>query len=347
MSAEVIEMAPHKLQLVGAGAERHQQDQSTAMVPAASMFAGLTLMEREIMVTGLIETAARSLREAVKAGEPAEVMSAYKDQTAAIADLTKRIDVSKDAVLDAQVLQRSAERSLGVAIRQGQEDGSIARKGQGGGPKSDYVRNGSHISVISSSNVEQDVPGPMDFASRAELHGHSGGTGIYALADNGTEEDFEAALTEAREDGNVSRMNVVRKLKERVERAEVESASSEAKRTDMLAWHQQLAETYPLPRLAFEAEGHERHSTAEAFASAARDTYKVSYRFNEKSYAKHVAQSQDWLDRSSMSIEVSLGVLSHIDFSTITPEQAEEALQRIDLSQLKQYIKTLEGITNE
>ena len=51
-----------------------------------------------------------------------------------------------------------------------------------------------------------------DFASVTELHGKKG-DGIYALTDNATDDQFESALTEARDEGNVSRANVVRKLK--------------------------------------------------------------------------------------------------------------------------------------
>lgn len=338
MSAEVIEMTPHTLQRAGVVTEGNQYVHSTAVAPVASMFTGLTRQERELAATGLVETASGMLKQAVEAGESAEVMSSYKDQAAAIADLTKRIDVSKDVVLDAQVLQRRAERALGVAIRAGQAVGTI-RGGSNGGDRR------------SVADASTEIGSPYDFAKHTELYGDgkAGGNGILTMADSGSNAEFDEAVTEAREEGNVSRANVVRKLKQVTVRAEASNVASESHRADMLAWHQYLAEKYPLPRLAFEVEGHERHSTAEAFASAARETYKVSYRFNEKSYARHAAQSADWLERSSMNLEVALDVLTHIDFSTITPEQAHEALQRIEAlpHQLKLYIRELKGITNE
>ena len=116
---------------------------------------------------------------------------------------------------------------------------------------------------------------------------------------------------------------------------------------EMKEWHHELSTRYLTPRLAFEAEGHKRHDNSESFARSAR-SYGVEYRFNERQYAKHAAQSQDRLDRSTMSIEVAIDVLSHIDFSTITPEQAVEALQRIDVrNKLGFYIRSLKEIINE
>ncbi|WP_244304822.1 ParB/RepB/Spo0J family partition protein [Leucobacter viscericola] len=137
----------------------------------------------------------------------------------------------------------------------------------------------------------------------------------------------------------------VKELRQKESTVTVEPAT---KRDEADAWHAELAARYPLPRIAFEAEGHERHENAESFARAA-SYHGAKYRFNEKSYAKHAAQSADWLERSSMNLEVAVDVLSHIDFSTITPEQALEALQRIEAvpRQLNLYIRSLKGITNE
>src|SRR5699024_5898484 len=45
------------------------------------------------------------------------------------AEFSKRLDLSKDTVLEAQMQQRRWERALGSAIREGQERGEIATKG--------------------------------------------------------------------------------------------------------------------------------------------------------------------------------------------------------------------------
>ena len=112
------------------------------------------------------------------------------------AEFAKRLDLSKDTVLEAQMQQRRWERALGTAIREGQAAGEIRSNGQ---------REGASSPGVSS---------PADYASHNDLNGR--GTekpGIYALADNATDDQFESALTTARDEGNVSRANVVRKLK--------------------------------------------------------------------------------------------------------------------------------------
>lgn len=111
------------------------------------------------------------------------------------AEFAKRLDLSKDTVLEAQMQQRRWERALGAAIREGQAAGEIARRGQ------------------RTSDSGSEVA-PAHFATQRELQGKPGeNNGIYALTDNTTDDQFESALTTARDEGNVSRANVVRKLK--------------------------------------------------------------------------------------------------------------------------------------
>ena len=111
------------------------------------------------------------------------------------AEFAKRLDLSKDTVLEAQMQQRRWERALGAAIREGQAAGEIARRGQ------------------RTSDSGSEVA-PAHFATQRELQGKPGeNNGIYALTDNATDDQFESALTTARDEGNVSRANVVRKLK--------------------------------------------------------------------------------------------------------------------------------------
>ena len=114
------------------------------------------------------------------------------------AEFSKRLDLSKDTVLEAQMQQRRWERALGAAIREGQDRGEI--RGTGGDT--------SKTSLGSSA-----LPSPTEFASNKELNGN-GKSGIYALTDGASDEQFESALTTARDEGNVSRANVVRKLRD-------------------------------------------------------------------------------------------------------------------------------------
>ena len=107
------------------------------------------------------------------------------------AEFAKRLDLSKDTVLEAQMQQRRWERALGAAIREGQAAGEIRSNGQ-------------HASCGAVSS-------PSDYAKQADLTHPE--RGIYALTDSATDAEFESALTTARDEGNVSRANVVRKLK--------------------------------------------------------------------------------------------------------------------------------------
>lgn len=110
------------------------------------------------------------------------------------AEFSKRLDLSKDTVLEAQMQQRRWERALGTAIREGQDAGEIVTTGR---PKGDGIQ---HL--------------PTDYASAQDLRGGGKNVGIYALTDNTSDEQFEAALSEAKDDSNVSRANVVRKLRD-------------------------------------------------------------------------------------------------------------------------------------
>ena len=191
------ENAPVLLQEAGAGTDGDQYVESSALVvPEQGTFASLTRLEREVFVSSLIERAGLELKRAVEAGESADVMAGFKDQAAAIADLSRRLGLSKDAVLDAQVLQRRAERGLGVAIREGQAVGEIARQGQGGGTPPGATSRG-----------DRDVVLTTEFADKDTL------TRMYQLTDDVSEEQFESATSEARAEGNVSRNNVIRKIK--------------------------------------------------------------------------------------------------------------------------------------
>ena len=121
-------------------------------------------------------------------------------------EFAKRLDLSKDTVLEAQMQQRRWERALGTAIREGQERGEISGRGTHGNH-----RNG-HTAVRSSDTVSSARP--SDFAAPGELNGGKSCVGIYALTDGASDEQFEAALSEAKGDSNVSRANVVRKLRD-------------------------------------------------------------------------------------------------------------------------------------
>ena len=86
---------------------------------------------------------------------------------------------------------RRAERAVGQAVRNGQEAGELRRKGQASLVLDQY----------------KEVPSVNDFfGHRNEM------TEVYALTDGVSEDEFEDALAEARDEQNLSRANVVRKV---------------------------------------------------------------------------------------------------------------------------------------
>ncbi len=99
--------------------------------------------------------------------------------------------------MSAQEIVRRAERGIGVCIRRGQAAGEIRMKGQG--------------SREGQLPVDSRKLSPTDFVPEHELS--SNGTGIYQMTDGVPDEKFEQAITEAKAERNLSRANVVRKVR--------------------------------------------------------------------------------------------------------------------------------------
>lgn len=154
--------------------------------------------KNETSVVTLLERAAQWLAEAVHRGQPGEV-AAVKAQLSTAAEATKQLGLSREIQLDAQEMVRRAEYALAKAIRRGQEEGTVRTQG-------DNERDASVPSTKAS---------PGDFASDVELYDRpsQGKAGILSIADNATQEQFDAAIAEAKEEGNLSRANVARKVK--------------------------------------------------------------------------------------------------------------------------------------
>lgn len=141
------------------------------------------------------ERAKAWLTDALEHGDIDRIVE-LKSQAEAIRVYTAQKQIGKDAELSAAEIVRRAERGIGVAIRRGQEEGTIAKRGSigaYGGPDGrprgdDQVR-------------------PSDIVPEAELR-HA----AYPLADDISDDEFEEVLAEAKEEENLSRSNVLRKL---------------------------------------------------------------------------------------------------------------------------------------
>jgi integrase len=113
---------------------------------------------------------------------------AYRSQANAIQKICVELRL-KDLKFDAMELSRRADRKLGQTIRDAQQHGEVAVKGQNRHP--------------------QKI---CNLLPKKELSGDEGNNGVYALTDGLTDEEFEQVLTQAR-DGTqtgLSRTNVAR-----------------------------------------------------------------------------------------------------------------------------------------
>ena len=143
----------------------------------------------EVAVTGYLQQARDWLATAVEQTGP-EQIAAAKAEIATAAEATKQLGLSKEIQLDAQEMVRRAEYALGKAIRKGQAEGEIAKRGQ----------------------TSSDLKSPQDFGSRGEMYGANGADGLLGLADSiDSPSDFDDAIAAAKAEGNLSRANVTRK----------------------------------------------------------------------------------------------------------------------------------------
>lgn len=134
-----------------------------------------------------------------------EQIAEVKSQAEALRVYAIQKQIGKDAELSAQELVRRAERGIGVAIRLGQERGEIRARGER------VHRANQHGESAEQGHNRNSSPSPYDYASPDELHGN--GAGIYHMTDDVTDDVFEEAIEEAKEEKNLSRANVVRKVK--------------------------------------------------------------------------------------------------------------------------------------
>lgn len=153
------------------------------------------------------EQARIQLREALESGDidqVAEIRSAAE----AVRACSAQRKLGDGARLAATEMVRRAERCLGVAIRRGQEAGTIRGPHDG-----KLMRRPGSAELLRS---------PREFAAWHELSGVGKGTdgGIYGLADGVSDDAFEAALKEAGAEGNLSRANVSRKAQARAVKAD-------------------------------------------------------------------------------------------------------------------------------
>lgn len=139
------------------------------------------------------------LLEAIEHGE-IEHIHELKSKAEAIRCYAAQKQLGKDVQLNAAEIVRRAERGLGVCIRRGQAEGTVAKKG-------DHKGN-QHTGGRSVDDTSSKVT-PSEYVTGYER------VEVYAMTDDVTDEQFEEAIAEARAEKNLARANVVRKVAKR------------------------------------------------------------------------------------------------------------------------------------
>ena len=140
------------------------------------------------------------LREALEQGG-IEQIAEIKSQAEAIRVYTTQKQLGTDAQLAAAEIVRRAERGIGVAIRRGQRNGEIAKPGDHGG--------GASGGGNPNDRCDDHLGSPGSFFRHGDERADT-----YAMTDGVSDTDFEDAIGEAKAEGNLSRANVVRKIRQ-------------------------------------------------------------------------------------------------------------------------------------
>ena len=264
----------------------------------------LTPQAREFAVTRMLSEARSWLAHAVEATDPQSIAT-FKAQMATVAEATKQLNLSKGIQLDALEMVRRAERGVGLAIRKGQAEGAVRRHGEGSKDALSQLR--GHATKLS----------PVALAPHHELHGARGDGGIYAMTDGVTDDQFENAIDAAKDEGNLSRANVVRKVRG-AQGGVVETRTMRADKIRTMA-----------------AQGHTRDAIATAVGIGPQAVVKIAKDYGIEIPADVVmsrrrrADSPELLDRAVATVETISQSITHINPSDLDPTEAREQIDSL------------------
>ncbi|MBP5800779.1 hypothetical protein J2D78_01650 [Microbacterium maritypicum] len=315
----VNEVAPAVLQHAGAGTDGDQYAQGTAVTDVA-LLDSLPKEQQELAVTMMLDQGRQWLVRALEATNPTREVADFKAFVATVAEAAKQKKLSEDIQIDAVEMVRRSERALGVAIRKGQDAGEITTKGN----RENY--GGPHH----RQSLNKTLSSPTDFLP----HGNDR-MATYAMTDDVTDEQFESVLAEAKDEGNLSRSNVVRKIKALPTFSE---AQSEKWQTVADLANDRLTSAQIAKRVGMTEDGLRAGARRKGITFPADEVLGKTKRIN----------GLDVLERIVASIEADESVLGLVEFESITPEQAAELLQRLTsplraINRMKNRLKEISG----
>ena len=178
-----------------------------ALVANPDDIAALPAEQRGQMITRALVESKSWLAVATKGTDPTPVAE-FKAWAATVAEMTRQKGLSEEIQLDAQEMVRRAERGIGLVVKQGQEAGVVRKAGERDAPTAN--QHGSNLGPV--NNVDRSSPGDFFANKREAVDSRDMTAGV-------SEEDFEEAIEEAREERNLTRRNVARKTRARSGRA--------------------------------------------------------------------------------------------------------------------------------
>lgn len=262
---------------------------------------------------------------------PIESIVETKAQAAALAAFAVQKQLGKDAELAALEVQRRAERGTGLAIRRGQEAGEIMKRGDAGAmPKPGVHAGGGLPGAARNTHLVR----PGDIAPMSELS--SNGSGIYAMTDDVTDEQFDAAIDAAKAEGNLSRANVVRKVKGQKAKVPVSQQLDRIEEMAATGHHS----TQIAKELGTTGENIRMLAKKAGIKIPADDILRGKHNLNATRIVRETVQALDGL---------AMGVGLIEDYSTVdltTPEAQEWAASLTDsLSVLNRFAKQIKKET--
>lgn len=164
-----------------------------------STLESLDTPSNEIAISQMLDKAKSYLEVAMRQADAPRAIADFKAEIIAVAQYAKQKKVSEEIQIDAMSMVRRAERSLGVAIREGQEAGVVHTPSSAASER-EAKKHGIETQPRASSSDYLETSTEM--------------RDTYAMTDNVTDEEFDAALETAKAEGKLTRANVVRKIKE-------------------------------------------------------------------------------------------------------------------------------------
>lgn len=143
------------------------------------------------------ERAKAWLCKALESGD-IDLIAELKSRAEAMHTYTRQKQLGKEAQHAAAEIVRRADRGLTQAVRRGQEDGHIKTRADGGWNARNLDGTGGTNKMSSGDYLG---------------YGHTR-SDMYALTDGVSDEEFDEALSQAKQEGNLARSNVVRKIRQ-------------------------------------------------------------------------------------------------------------------------------------